>query len=58
MKKIIATIIIASSLMGVVNNAFARCCVHVDGYVKSNGTYVAPHVRTYPDGIQSNNLSW
>jgi len=30
--------------------------VHVDGYVRSNGTYVAPHIRTYPDGSTWNNL--
>jgi len=30
--------------------------VHVDGYVRSNGTYVAPHIRTYPDGNPYNNL--
>mgnify|MGYP006090386791 CR=1 FL=1 len=58
MKKLIATMIIAASLMGVVNNAFARCCVQVDGYTKSDGTYVAPHIRTYPDAIKSNNLNY
>ena len=31
--------------------------VHVDGYVRSNGTYVAPHIRTYPDGNPWNNLN-
>lgn len=31
--------------------------VAVHGYVKSNGTYVAPHYRSAPDGIMSNNWS-
>ena len=30
--------------------------VTVDGYVRGNGTYVAPHIRTYPDGNPYNNL--
>lgn len=32
--------------------------VHVNGYYKSNGTYVQPHTRTAPDGIKNNNLSY
>ena len=28
---------------------------HVPGYVRSNGTYVAPHYRTNPDGNFNNN---
>ncbi len=32
--------------------------VNVRGYTKSNGTYVAPHTRTAPDGIQWNNKSY
>lgn len=31
--------------------------VHVKGYVKSNGTYVAPYVRTSPDRSIYNNYS-
>ena len=31
--------------------------VHVRGYTRKNGTYVAPHVRSAPDGIKSNNYS-
>ena len=30
--------------------------VPVDGYVRQNGTYVAPHIRTVPDGNPFNNL--
>jgi len=29
--------------------------VYVKGYYKKNGTYVAPHVRSNPDSIKSNN---
>lgn len=32
--------------------------VSVRGYVTQRGTYVAPHVRTRPDGIRMNNLSY
>ena len=33
--------------------AFAQ--VHVDGHVRRDGTYVAPHVRSNPDGQRYNN---
>jgi hypothetical protein len=29
--------------------------VYVNGYTKSNGTYVQPHYRSSPDSIKSNN---
>lgn len=32
--------------------------IHVDGYVKRNGTYVQPHYRTAPDGVKTNNWSY
>ena len=33
--------------------------IYVDGYIKGNGTYVAPHYRTNPDGNPYNNFgSW
>ena len=35
----------------------ANALVHVDGYFKGNGTYVAPHYRTNPDGNAYNNFS-
>lgn len=28
-----------------------------DGYIKSNGTYVAPHLKTTPDNNRYNNLN-
>lgn len=31
--------------------------VHVNGHTRSNGTYVAPHMRTHPDSSRLNNWS-
>jgi hypothetical protein len=31
--------------------------VHVNGYTKSNGTYVAPHERSAPNDTKSDNWS-
>ena len=30
---------------------------HVNGYTKSNGTYVAPHMRTHANSTQYDNFS-
>ena len=32
--------------------------VHVDGYVRKDGTYVQPHVRSVPDGNPYNNYGF
>ena len=32
--------------------------VHVNGYYRSNGTYVQPHMRSSPDGNPYNNYSF
>lgn len=53
--KITSTLIVASSLLATANTASAY--VSVNGYFKSNGTYVAPHFRTSPDGYKWNNFS-
>ena len=53
--KITSTLIVASSLLATANTASAY--VSVNGYFKSNGTYVAPHFRTSPDGFKWNNFS-
>jgi hypothetical protein len=42
-------------LMGSIQSSFAF--VYVNGYVRSNGTYVAPHYRSDPDGNSYNNFS-
>lgn len=50
--KIIPLLILAIFITG----SYGR--VHVKGYYKKNGTYVAPHYRSDPDGILSNNYSY
>lgn len=32
--------------------------VHVNGYFRGDGTYVQDHLRTMPDGIEENNISF
>ena len=53
--KITSTLIVASSILATANTASAY--VSVNGYFKSNGTYVAPHFRTSPDSYTFNNFS-
>lgn len=38
--------------------AFALAYVSVDGYYRSNGTYVEPHVRSEPNGIRYDNYGY
>ena len=45
------------SVMGLNLNTAANALVLVDGYFKSNGTYVDSHYRTSPDGFCWNNFS-
>jgi hypothetical protein len=47
MKKIIAILACFASF-----SAFAQV---VNGYTRSDGTYVAPHFRSAPDGVTYNN---
>ena len=56
MKKLLTTLILAISLSGTISSSFAT--VFVDGYFRSNGTWVAPHIRSAPDGNPYNNLNW
>lgn len=55
MKKIFMLILGLAMLLGSFN--LASAAVHVRGYYKSNGTYVAPHYRSDPDGSAWNNWS-
>ena len=48
-------IFIAICLLGFANVCFAD--VYVNGYYRSNGTYVQPHYRSNPDGYSYNNYS-
>ena len=52
MKRIMLALLLASG-----TSAFAAGTTHVDGYVRKDGTYVAPHFRTTPDSSRSNNFS-
>lgn len=54
MKTLILTLIVALVLMTSVSS---WAYVQVRGYIRSNGTYVAPHIRSNPDGNPYNNLS-
>lgn len=47
---------IAGALLAAIATA-ASAQVHVDGYYRSNGTYVAPHYRSSPDSSRLNNWS-
>ena len=56
MKKVMMMIGLIS-VIGLNLNTAANALVLVDGYFKSNGTYVDSHYRTSPDGFCSNNFS-
>lgn len=47
------SILLVTLLFG--TTSFAQ--VYVNGYYKSNGTYVQPHVRTTPDHTKINNYT-
>ena len=53
--KLTSALVLAGSLLTVANTAQA---VSVNGYWKSNGTYVMPHFRTAPDNSLFNNYSY
>ena len=56
MKKIVMMIGLIS-VIGLNLNTAANALVLVNGYFKSNGTYVGSHYRTNPDGVCYNNFS-
>tara|TARA_B100001057_G_C22494735_1_gene811618 strand:+ start:130 stop:342 length:213 start_codon:yes stop_codon:yes gene_type:complete len=56
MKKMMIMISLVAAL-GLNLNTAANALVLVDGYFKSNGTYVDSHWRTSPDGVCWNNFS-
>ena len=56
MKKMMIMISLVAALCLNLNTA-ANALVLVDGYFKSNGTYVESHWRTSPDGVCWNNFS-
>lgn len=52
MKKLIITLCLF------VAGSAALADTYVNGYYRSNGTYVKPHYRTYSDGYTYNNYSY
>ena len=44
-------------LFFIVGISFLFSGVHVNGYYRSNGTYVQPHYRSSPNGTKSDNWS-
>ena len=56
MKKAIMMISLIS-VIGLNLNTAANALVLVNGYFKSNGTYVGSHYRANPDGVCYNNFS-
>ena len=55
MKKIILSIMATFMLC---TSVFATSVYWVDGYYRTNGTYVSGHYKTYPDQYKWNNLSY
>lgn len=55
-KIFVAALLVNMCLLSLVNGA--QAVVYVDGYVKGNGTYVAPHIRSNPDSSEYNNYSY
>lgn len=56
MKKVLLTLV---GLTTILTSSASWAYVNVRGYYRSNGTYVAPHIRSNPDGNPYNNLgSW
>lgn len=55
-KLLILCLILISSLF--ISVSYVDAYVSVKGYTKSNGTYVAPHVRSNPNGLKYDNYSY
>jgi hypothetical protein len=49
-------IVLTLTLVALGSAAHASCCVSVDGHFRGNGTYVAPHIRSVPNGTTLDNL--
>ena len=51
-----AALVVAALMIGSVDIGVAYAKdVHVQGHTRRDGTYVAPHVRSSPDGSKANN---
>lgn len=51
-------LIVAVVLVSILPFSNAWAYVSVKGYYKSNGTYVAPHVRSNPNGLKTDNYGY
>lgn len=51
MKKTLIALVLLASSIGLARDT------HVNGYYRSNGTYVQPHYRSAPDSSKTNNWS-
>ena len=49
-------ILIAATIAVSFTTSTSWAYVHVDGYLRNNGTYVMPHIRSNHDGNPYNNL--
>jgi len=47
--------VILLAIIGIMIATYTDASVYVNGYQKSNGTYVQPHWRSNPDGVKWNN---
>ncbi len=56
MKKLALIVAVIAVVMA--SAAIAKADVFVNGYIRGNGTYVAPHYRSSPDGNPYNNYSY
>jgi hypothetical protein len=54
MKRVVMILVIFASLV-LISQAMAQ--TYVDGYYRSNGTYVAPHYRSSPNSTTQDNWS-
>jgi hypothetical protein len=57
-RKWLRSLYIACFVSFVASAGFAHAYVNVKGYYRSNGTYVAPHVRSNPNGLKSDNYGY
>ena len=58
MKKISLWVVSIAVLFSFIFSTTADAAVSVKGYYRKDGTYVAPHYRSTPDGIATNNWSY
>ncbi|MCE9643977.1 hypothetical protein K8Q93_01905 [Candidatus Parcubacteria bacterium] len=58
MKKLLVSGVLVIGLLFLNIPVSAEAAVWVDGYYKSNGTYVSGYYRSEPNGLKYDNYSW